>query len=165
MEDQETTVGEHETESSGFEPITSQDALDKIIGARLGRVQQKFSDYDDLKTKAAQFDELEQANKSELQRERERAEAAEQRANAADQIALHARIAAETGVPVETIKGDDEESARACAQKILEWRDSNIPKKKAPSAGGLKSGASGPGDQVTGKERAAAALRQMRTGD
>lgn len=149
---------------SNFEPITSQEQLDKILGSRLERERAKFADYDGLKEKASKFDELEQASKSELQKAIERAEAAEKTASEASRSALHTRIAAEEGVPVEVIRGDTEEEARASAQKIREWRDSGSQKKKVPPPGGLKSGATGSNSQTTGKERAAAALRQLRNG-
>ncbi|MDM7488717.1 hypothetical protein QT969_10480 [Rhodococcus sp. CSLK01-03] len=148
----------------GFTPITSQEQLDNILGARLDRERAKFADYDEIKTKASRFEELEQESKSELQKALERAEAAEKRIGEATRTALHARIAAETGVPVEVIHGDDEESARASAQKVLEWSESKVTQKKKLPTGPLKSGASGSGDQTTGKERAAAALRQLRNG-
>ena len=41
-----------------FDPITTQEALDKIIGDRLAREKAKFADYDDLKEKAGKYDEL-----------------------------------------------------------------------------------------------------------
>lgn len=64
------------TAESTFEPITSQDQLDKLISGRIARERSKYGDYDALKQKAAKFDEIEQANKSELQRAQEAATAA-----------------------------------------------------------------------------------------
>ncbi len=41
-----------------FEPIETQEALDKIIGDRLAREKTKYADYDDLKSKAGLYDAL-----------------------------------------------------------------------------------------------------------
>lgn len=160
---EEQQQGQQPKEEQTFEPITSQDDFERRLAKRLERERSKFSDYDEVKAKASQFDEFEQKNKSELQKAIERAEAAEQKIGEATRTALHARIAADTGVPVEMIRGDDEESARASAQKILDWSESRSPKRKPP-VGQLKSGASGSSEHATDKERAAAALRQLRSG-
>lgn len=39
-----------------FQPITSQEDLDRILGARLAREREKYADYDDLREKASKFD-------------------------------------------------------------------------------------------------------------
>lgn len=148
-------------DESTFEPITSQEDFERRLAKRLERERSKFADYDEVKSKAAKLEELEQASKTELQLALERAEAAEKQIGAATLSALHARIAADTGVPVEMIHGEDEETARASAQKVLDWSEQRAPKRKAPAAS-LKSGASGSNDRLTDKERAAAALRQIR---
>ena len=53
---------------TGFQPITSQEQLDRVLGERLGRERSKYADYDELKGKAAKFDELDAASKSDLER-------------------------------------------------------------------------------------------------
>lgn len=104
---------------------------------------------------------LEEANKTELQKAQERIKELEQRSTQAERAALRTRIAAETGVPVEVLHGDDEDSIKASAQKVLDWRDSN--KKQPPSPKKLTSGNGG--EPKTGeKGRAAAALRSLRQG-
>lgn len=55
-------------ENKSFTPITSQADLDTIIGNQLAQELAKYSDYETLKTKAAKLDELEEANKSELEK-------------------------------------------------------------------------------------------------
>ena len=149
-----------EQEVPEFKAITSQEELDKLIGARINTVKSKFADYDDLKAKAAKFDEAEEANKSELQKAQDAARAAEDRASRAEQTALRARIAAEMNVPVEVLSGTDEESVKASAQKVLDWANSN--KKPPAKPGKLKSGSSGSESAGAGKERAAEALRRLR---
>lgn len=62
-----------------------QEDVDRIVKDRLKRErQQKYGDYDELKTKASKFDELEEANRSEL----EKAQAAEKKAREESAAAL-----------------------------------------------------------------------------
>jgi hypothetical protein len=65
-----------------FTPITSQDDLNRVIDDRLKRERSKFSDYKDLKDKAAKFDELDAANKTEIEKANDRATKAESEAAA-----------------------------------------------------------------------------------
>lgn len=57
--------------TGGFQPITSQADLDRILGERLTRERAKFADYKDLKEKAKQLDQIEESNKTELQKMQE----------------------------------------------------------------------------------------------
>lgn len=155
----EQTSGQ-EGAGSEFAPITTQDELNRLIGARLDRERQKFADYDALREKAAKYDEVEESAKSELQKITERAEAAERRAAEFEQTALKTRIAAELGVIPEVVQGTDEETMRASAQRVLEWAKQGV--RQPPPTKQLASGAS---SAPTGeKGRAAAALRALRQG-
>ena len=107
---------------------------------------------------ADELTKIREANKTELQKAQERAEAAEQRAVANERRATQTQIASEFGVPLEAIHGDDEAAMRESAERLVAWRDSNKPKPPEPKK--LRSGAAGSGD--TSGSRAAAALRQMR---
>lgn len=51
-----------------FKPITSQEDLDATIKDRLARERAKFKDYNDLKAKAGQFDQLQAANQTEAEK-------------------------------------------------------------------------------------------------
>lgn len=62
---------------SKFEPISTQEEFDARLKDRLSREKAKFSDYKDLKAKADKFDELEAANKSEIEKATDRVAAAE----------------------------------------------------------------------------------------
>lgn len=86
-----------------FEPITTQEDLDKIVGARLAREREKFADYDALKAAAA-----------------EGAEAiAERDALRADLLgARREQIAAAAGIPVDLVVGSDVETMQAHADGI-----------------------------------------------
>jgi len=61
-----------------YTPPASQADLDRIIGERLARERQKFADYDDLKTRASEYDRLVEASKTDQQRLEERASTIEQ---------------------------------------------------------------------------------------
>lgn len=74
-----------------FEPITSQEDLDKRIGPRLQREREKFSDYDDLKRKAAEFDAAQEASKTEHEKA---VEAARKEGETAAQSRANARVIA-----------------------------------------------------------------------
>ena len=154
---------EEKTEATAeeFKPITSQDELNRLIGERIGKVKAQFADYDALKTKAAKFDEVEKATKSEIEQAQERIKELGSRASTAERVALQQRIAAEEGVIPEVLHGTTEEEMRASAQRIKEWRDAG--KKPAPDPKSLKSG-SGAAPAGGEQGRAAAALRALRQG-
>lgn len=94
-------------QTSTFTPITSQDDLNRILGERLARERAKFDDYDDLKAKASRLDEIEDANKSEIEKAREEAEAA--KAEAAKTPALVAEALRTHLVRLHEISDDDAE--------------------------------------------------------
>lgn len=58
-----------------FKPITSQEELNRIIGERLSRERGKYADYDDLKTKAEQYDAVVEAARTDQERAVEAAKA------------------------------------------------------------------------------------------
>ena len=108
----------------------TQAEMDSIIGERLKRAREKYADYDELKAKAAKFDEAEEASKSELQKaveERDRLKAKldklEAEAERAEQVA---KVAAEQGVDAALLarmSGDVEDNA-----KFLKEQMANAPK-------------------------------------
>ena len=61
--DGNNTSGATSAAGDEFKPITSQDELNRIIGERVKRA--KPADYDELRSKAARLEEIEQANQSE----------------------------------------------------------------------------------------------------
>lgn len=116
-----------------FAPITSQEQFDKVFNQRWSREQAKIHDqykgFDELKSKAEEFDKLQTANQTELQRfqtERDAAlKAAEQnatRAAAAEAAALRQRIAIEEGLPPKfapRLTGETEDELRADAKETF----------------------------------------------
>lgn len=79
---------------SGFTPPASQEELDRIIGERVKRERDKFADYEDLKAKAKQVDDAEQAKKSAEQKLADRIAALEAELGKSQQDATRARIQA-----------------------------------------------------------------------
>lgn len=81
-----------------YTPPSTQEELDKLITSRVSRATAKYSDYDDLKTKAAQWDAHDSdakakaaAAQTDEQKRDERLTAAEQRAQAAEDNANRLR--------------------------------------------------------------------------
>lgn len=138
-----------------FTPIETQEKFDEMVKERLARERAKFSDYDELKAKAAKFDEAEEARKSDLEKANERInelEAAAKSREEADRLAAaRAKVSEETGVPADLISGADEESMKESARAIAAFAKATVP--PAPKVGGAgrfagddaSSGASGEG--------------------
>lgn len=107
-----------------FKPIKSQDELNEALKERLARERSKFADYDDLKAKASKFDELEAANKSEIEKANDAKTQAEQRAAKAEADALRWKVAAKHGISDEDaelfLTGTDEETLTKQAQRLTE---------------------------------------------
>lgn len=124
MSDTNTTVTTPE-ETAKPERTFTQSELDAIVQDRLAREKSKYADYEELKTKATKLDEVEEAQKSELQKATERAEALQaqiesmQKANVIRDA--RAKVAQNLGVPMELLTGEDEESCTAQAKRILEF--------------------------------------------
>jgi hypothetical protein len=85
--DPDASINESTPPETSDKTFTQAD-LDRIVQDRLNRDRAKFADYDDLKAKATKLDELEQANKTELEKLLARAEEAEKRAAEASERAI-----------------------------------------------------------------------------
>lgn len=73
-------AGESMTDAAnagGSEPMFTQAQVDHFIKERLNRQRAQFADYDDIKAKAERLDEIEAANKTELEKAQLRADTAE----------------------------------------------------------------------------------------
>lgn len=119
----EATDGGERT-GDGFKPPESQAELNKIIAARVDRERAKYAGFDDLKAKAEKFDQLDAANKSEIERAADRAATAERDRDAARSEALRLRIAVKHGISDEDadlfLTGTDESTLTKQAQRLLE---------------------------------------------
>jgi hypothetical protein len=163
---EENTDDKSGTENTDeFKPITSQEELTKLIGERINKVKSKYADYDDVKAKAAEFDKAQEASKSELQKAADRAAQAEKERDELRLAHARAEVALDKGLTPTQAKrlvGSTKEELEADADELL--ADLGTPSKAKADPKSLKSGSSGSSEQLTGKEKAAAALRQMRTG-
>lgn len=107
--------------NSGFTPPATQEELNRIIADRISREKAKFADYNDLKTKATQFDELAEAQKSETQKALERAEAAERALAETQSEKLRLSVIAKHSIPEEYqefVSGATEEELLAKVEKV-----------------------------------------------
>ncbi len=94
------------TDRHAFTPITTQEDLDKVIGARLAREREKYSDYDDLKAAASKLADAE-------------ARLAQIDAQAAlDKIRND--VAQEAGVPADLLRGSTKDELTAHAAALAE---------------------------------------------
>lgn len=140
--------GEGATQGAPAEKTFTQSEMDAIIGDRLKRERQKYSDYDDLKAKAAEYDKAQEASKSELQRAIEQRDALQAELGslkaAQERAELVAKVAAEKGVSAEMLSrmsGDVEENAAFLAEQ-----EAKRPKYGAvPDAGETRAAHAAPG--------------------
>lgn len=117
----EATKATEQQETKTF----TQDELNAIVNDRLGRERAKYSDYDAMKAKAAKFDELEEANKTELQKASEKVSALQDELNSlkkANEIReIRAEVAKKMGIPVHLLTADTQEECEAQAKAIQEF--------------------------------------------
>lgn len=103
----------------------TQDEVNAIVGKRLAEEKGKYSDYEDLKAKAAKYDEVEEANKSELQKVTERAAALENELNSMKEAEtvrnIRESVAKETGIPAHLLTGSTKEECETQAAAIADY--------------------------------------------
>ena len=122
----------------------TQEEVDSIVGERLKRERAKYDGFDEFKAKAAKFDEMEQANKSELEKlveERDKLRSENETMKAErEREKLIAKVVAETGVDAETLSrmsGDVEENAAFLKERMDKAKYPTVPdygEVKPPSA-------------------------------
>lgn len=132
MEDTNTaqagnTQGTESTQGKEEKTFT-QAELNSVIQKRLGEERQKYGDYEDLKKKAARIDEIEESNKSELQKATEKAEKLEAELKSikdAEAIrTMRTSVAELTGVPASLLTGTTEEDCKVQAEAIMSFAKS-----------------------------------------
>ncbi len=94
--------------------------------------------------KAQQFDALEEANKTELQKAQDAAATAATEAAQARLEALRARTAATAGVPEELLVGSNEEELAASVQRLLAFKGTETPAAPRSSGANNPAGAGKP---------------------
>ncbi len=104
------------------EKLFTQEQVNGFFNKRYAEMMSQLEEY---KGKAEKFDQLEEANKTELQKATERAEKLEAELNSMKQAesirAIKTTVATETGVPVELLTGTTEEECKAQASAILNF--------------------------------------------
>lgn len=133
-------------EQQGFTPPATQEELNRIIDTRLDRERKKYANYDELKSKAEQFDQLSESKKSDEQKTNERITALESELAAAKFAADRARIQARY-----SISDDDadlfltatdaeklEAQAKALADRVADRKKNGpvVPAQKGNEIGG-----------------------------
>lgn len=123
------------------EKTFTQEDVDRIVKERLARAKAAPpADYDELKAKAAKYDEAQEAAKSELERANERAakaeaELEEARARMARE-ALVSKVSEASGVPASLLHGSTEAELAASAEAISEWAKAQRPGYPSDKGGG-----------------------------
>lgn len=111
----------------------TQAEVDNIVESRLARERKKYEGYDEFKTKAEQFDEIQRENQSDLERERTDKEAEKARADklAADNREIVARSSLLQEIAKPTNKIVDPEGAveflLGADRDLLTFDDSGAP--------------------------------------
>ena len=108
---------------SGFEAITSQEQLDKILSKRLERERAKYSDYEELKQKAVEAAD----SRSEVEKLHDRVKELEQERHQSAIEAAKAKAASEYGVPADLLVGDDTGAIEAHAKRLAEYVAAQAP--------------------------------------
>lgn len=103
----------------------SQEEVNSIVNDRLKRERAKYEDYEALKEKATRLDQIEEANKTELEKEKERSSALEAELTAlksANSIReIREKVSTATGVPATLLTAQTEEECLEQARAITEY--------------------------------------------
>lgn len=120
MENTNETVNQEQKEVKTF----TQDEVNNIVNDRLARERKKYEgiDLEALKTKAAEFDRMEEANKSELEKANDRANKLavelENIKKAEEVRVIRQKVSDETGVPVNLLTASTEDECTEQANAI-----------------------------------------------
>ena len=119
------TVNQDNNATENVEKTFTQAEVDAIVGDRLKRDRQKYADYETLKEKADKFDQMEDANKTELERMAEKNKELQTELDniRRENLVREARqtVANETGIPVTLLTGETEDECRQQAKAIAEY--------------------------------------------
>ena len=161
MADENTQTETQENAGAEQARTFTQEEVNHLIGERLDRFKASI-DLDGLQAKAAQYDQAQDAAKSDLQKAVERAEAAEKARDEAVTAAAREAVARAKGVPPEHLTGTTREEMEASADALLSWRSEAAQSNSFNRRGGFFSGASGGAETADDpKARAAAAVRRI----
>lgn len=123
--DNQNSQEQTQTEEKTF----TQAELDAVVKDRLKREREKYADYDAVKAKATKLDEIEAANKSELEKANEKAAKLEAELNgikkAAELREMREKIATENNIPANLLTGATEDECKAQVESIRELLKAN----------------------------------------
>lgn len=121
---QEVITQNAEGEQTEQKTFTQED-VNRIVAKRV----EKYSDYAELKEKAAKYDEQVEASKSDLQKATERADSLQAELDAiksANELkSMREEVAKAKGVPVTLLTGTDPDECEAQADALLKWAKPN----------------------------------------
>ena len=116
--DNQNSHEQTQTEEKTF----TQAELDAVVKDRLKREREKYADYDAVKAIATKLDEIEAANKSELEKANEKAAKLEAELNgikkAAELREMREKIATENNIPANLLTGTTEDECKAQVESI-----------------------------------------------
>ena len=118
----EETNEQQVKEPKEFEAITSQEDFDKAIQARIARERKRYEGYDQYKAAAERLSQLEEAQKSEAQKQAEALQKAEQQLATERSARLRAEVAATKGVPADLLVGGTQEELEASADALIAFK-------------------------------------------
>lgn len=147
---------------AGGEPKTfTQEQVNALLAEQKRKVGEKFADYEDIKAKASKLDEIEQASKSELEREREARATAESeltKYREKEQVSQWAaEIVKDSEIPAVVLRGSTREELEEHFNQLKALAPQKPKRTPVPAgkpAGGGETGSA-----------AVAALRQLRGSD
>ena len=117
--DNQTSQENTQTEQKAEEKIFTQAEANSFLKKEEAKIKAKYSDYAELKEKAAKFDELAEANKTELEKANERAAKLQAELDGIKQAAalreMREKIATDNNIPVELLTGATEEE---CTKQV-----------------------------------------------
>ncbi|EFA23672.1 capsid assembly scaffolding protein Gp46 family protein [Bifidobacterium gallicum] len=108
----------------------TQAQIDAIVEKHIGRVRREYADYEDMKTKAARLDEIEAANKTELERTVADLEALQAKYAESQHAMLIQSACVKHGVPAEyayLVSGANEKAIDMAAQKVAKLASASGP--------------------------------------
>lgn len=137
-------------DAQNTEKTFTQSEHDAILRDRLKRDREKYADYDALKEKATKFDEIEAANKSELEKANEKVKTLQAELDgikkAQELKDMRTKIATENNVPTDLLTGNTEEECTAQAEKLKEFISaSGVPMSVSDGGEVVKGGKLDPG--------------------
>ena len=120
--DNQTSQENTQTEQKAEEKIFTQAEANSFLKKEEAKIKAKYSDYAELKEKAAKFDELAEANKTELEKANEKAAKLQAELDgikkAAELREMREKIATENNIPANLLTGATEEECNAQVESI-----------------------------------------------